>query len=73
MVAVRDYGPGFPRDQRERLLEPLVPGKPEVPSYKTPGLGMGLFLVKEILAKYRGGIAIENMEPGSNVLVELPK
>ena len=73
IFAVRDYGPGFPRDQRERLLEPLVPGKPEVPSYKTPGLGMGLFLVKEILAKYRGGIAIENMEPGSNVLVELPK
>jgi signal transduction histidine kinase/signal recognition particle receptor subunit beta len=73
IFAARDYGPGFPKDQRERLLEPLEPGHPAVPSYKNPGLGIGLFLVKEVLAKYRGGIAIENMEPGSNVLVELPR
>jgi len=73
IFAVRDYGPGFPKDQRERLLEPLEPGKLSVPSYKGKGLGMGLFLVREILGKYGGGIAIENMEPGSNVLVELPK
>ena len=73
VFAARDYGPGFPKDQRERLLEPLEPGKPSAPSYKNPGLGMGLFLVKEVLAKYRGSLAIENMEPGSNVLIELPK
>jgi len=73
VFAVRDYGPGFPKDQRERLLEPIEPGKPAVPSFKNPGLGMGLFLVKEVLSKYGGSIAIENMEPGSNVLVELPK
>ena len=73
VFAVRDYGPGFPKDQRERLLEPIEPGKPAVPSFKNPGLGMGLFLVKEVLSKYGGSIAIENMEPGSNVLIELPK
>ncbi len=73
IFAVRDYGPGFPKDQRERLLEPVESGNPSVPSYKSPGLGMGLFLVREILGKYGGGIAIENMEPGSNVLIELPK
>ncbi len=73
IFAVRDYGPGFPKDQRERLLEPYEPGRLSVPSYKSPGFGMGLFLVREVLSKYRGGIAIENMEPGSNVLVELPK
>ncbi len=73
IFAARDYGPGFPKDQRERLLEPEESGKPQVPSYKSPGLGMGLFLVKEVLSKYGGIIAIENMEPGSNVLVELPK
>ncbi len=73
IFAARDYGPGFPKEQKERLLEPYEAGNPTVPSYKEPGLGMGLFLVKEILAKYHGGIAIENMEPGSNVLIELPK
>lgn len=73
IFAARDYGPGFPKDQQDRLLEPIEPDKPQVPSYKTPGLGMGLFLVKEVLAKYGGVIAIENMEPGSNVLVELTR
>jgi len=73
IFAVRDYGPGFPGEQRDRLLEPVVEGESEVPSYKTPGLGMGLFLVREVLRKYHGGIAIEDMEPGSNVLVELPR
>ena len=73
IFAVRDYGPGFPKEQRDLLMEPIEGDKPQVPSYKAPGLGMGLFLVKEVLGKYGGIIAIEDMEPGSNVLVELPR
>ncbi len=73
VFAVRDYGPGFPEDQRERLLKSSGDGRFLLPSYKTTGLGMGLFLVREITAKYGGGLAIEDMEPGSNVLVEFPK
>lgn len=73
IFAVRDYGPGFPKDQQERLMEPVEADHPQVPSYKGSGLGMGLFLVKEVLTKYGGAVAIENMEPGSNVLAELPR
>jgi signal transduction histidine kinase len=73
IFASRDYGPGFPREQRDHLMEPVDSGRSAVPSYKNPGLGMGMFMIRDILSKYRGGIAIENMDPGSNVLVELPK
>lgn len=73
IYAVRDFGPGFPKDQRERLMEENREGKPQVAFFKQPGFGLGLFLVREVLAKYGGAIHIESMEPGSNVLVEFPK
>jgi hypothetical protein len=73
IYAVRDFGPGFPKDQRERLMEESREGKPQVAFFKQPGFGLGLFLVREVLGKYGGAIHIESMEPGSNVLVEFPK
>ncbi len=73
IYAVRDFGQGFPKDQRELLMEKSQEGKPQVAFFKRPGFGLGLFLVREVLAKYGGAIHIESMEPGSNVLVEFPK
>lgn len=73
IFAVRDHGPGIPKDRVEGLLEPFEQGAPDVPNYKTPGLGVGLFLVREVVRKYGGSIHIEDMEPGTNVMVELPK
>jgi signal transduction histidine kinase/signal recognition particle receptor subunit beta len=73
IFAVRDYGPGIPMDQRDRLLEPFEQGISEVPNFKAAGLGVGLFLVREVVRKYGGTLHIENMEPGTNVMVELPK
>jgi signal transduction histidine kinase/signal recognition particle receptor subunit beta len=71
--AVRDFGRGFPRDQKERLMEADSSHPTSVPSFKDSNLGLGLFLVREVLSKYGGGIHIEDMEPGTNVVVELPK
>ena len=34
---------------------------------------MGLYLAKEVLHKYGGTINIENMHPGTNVVVEFPQ
>ncbi len=73
IFAVRDFGAGFPKEQRERLMEPLPEGGKGVAYFKKPGLGLGMFLVREVLAKYGGGLHIEAMEPGSNVVVEIPK
>ncbi len=73
IYAVRDYGPGFPKDQRERLMEGNASQAAKVAFFKQSGFGLGLFLVREVLSKYGGAIHIESMEPGSNVLAEFPK
>jgi len=73
VFAVRDYGPGFPTEQERRLLEPFEQGVPDLSGSKQPGLGMGLYLVKEVLHKYEGTISINAMNPGTNVVVEFPR
>jgi signal transduction histidine kinase/signal recognition particle receptor subunit beta len=73
IFSVRDYGQGFSKESRALLFEPVVQGFPEAPSFKEEGLGMGLFLVREVLRKYGGTLHIEEMEPGANVLVEFTK
>ncbi|MFB3851386.1 MAG: ATP-binding protein [Acidobacteriota bacterium] len=73
IFSVRDYGPGFPKESRALLFEPEMCGFPESPSFKSEGLGMGLFFVREVLKKYGGTITIDDMDPGVNVLVEFTK
>lgn len=73
IFSVRDFGPGFPKESRSLLFEPVVEGFPEAPSFKSEGLGMGLFFVREVLKKYGGTITIDDMDPGANVLVEFTK
>lgn len=72
IFAVRDFGPGIPRDQVERLLGPFEKGV-ESSAFGASGLGVGLFLVREVVHKYGGTLHIEDMGPGTNVLVEIPK
>lgn len=70
--SVRDYGPGFSEEKRNLAMAPLGPEGASAFTKKT-GLGLGLFLVREVLSKYGGGITIEEMEPGANVVVEVPR
>jgi len=70
VFSVRDFGPGFPKDKREKVTAPLVEGGADAFSKKS-GLGLGLFLVREVLAKYSGTLSVEDMEPGANVVVEI--
>lgn len=73
IFSVRDYGEGFSKESRNLLFEPPIQGYPESLSFKSEGLGMGLFFVREILNKYGGTISIDDMNPGTNVLVEFSK
>lgn len=72
VFSVRDYGPGFSDEKRNLAMAPLGPEGASAFTKKT-GLGLGLFLVREVLSKYGGGITIEEMEPGANVIVEVPR
>jgi len=70
---VRDYGQGFPKEDKQIIIEPKIAESKEVASFKEKGLGLGLFLVREIVSKYNGSINIDNMEPGTNILIEFTR
>lgn len=72
IFSVRDYGEGFSEEKRKQFLESPLENSSPVPSLKS-GLGLGLYFAREVLKKYGGSIHIDNMNPGANVLIELPK
>jgi mutual gliding-motility protein MglA len=69
IFSVRDYGEGFKDEKPPISNEDILTAVPALDN----GLGMGLFLVREVLRKYSGTIHIDAMAPGTNVLIELPK
>ncbi len=73
-VAVRDAGPGLPPSECERAFERFhrVPGI-EVRSGSGVGLGIGLFISREIVERHSGRIWVES-EPGhgATFAFELP-
>lgn len=70
VLEVADRGPGIPLECRERVFERFerLPNDESV-----PGLGLGLFLCREIVGHYGGRIAVES-EPGlgARFIVRLP-
>lgn len=62
-IRVIDTGSGIPDDIRETIFEPLF-------STKSFGVGLGLTIVKDIMAEHGGGIEIES-EPGKGTAVVL--
>ena len=52
-ICISDSGPGIPPEALEKIFEPLF-------STKSFGVGLGLPIVREILAQHDGGIEIES-------------
>jgi signal transduction histidine kinase len=71
-VRIRDYGIGIPEEHRSKLFERFYRVDTSGHNY-VPGLGMGLYIVQEILQHHGGTIMVES-EPGkgSTFLVSLP-
>lgn len=64
---VEDDGPGIPRDERERIFEPFYRLRPSA-----TGSGLGLSLVKEVVARHGGRVDILDAPAGGTVVrVEL--
>ena len=72
-LSVRDHGIGIPREQREKIFERFYRAvAPHQCAF--PGLGMGLYIVSEIVKHHRGTIAVESeMGKGSTFHVTLPR
>lgn len=72
IVSVRDQGIGIPQEQREKVFERFY--RASAPGQKAfPGLGMGLYIVAEIVKQHGGTITVESqLGKGSTFYVTLP-
>jgi len=57
-MEVRDFGPGIAEDKLPLIFERYYRG--EENSYKTSGLGLGLFISSEIIKRHNGHIGVES-------------
>ena len=72
-IRVRDYGLGISREQRAKIFDRFyrVTGSKQK---AIPGLGMGLYIVAEIVKHHEGTITVDStLEQGSTFTVTLPK
>lgn len=71
-ILVHDHGIGIPHDQREKIFERFH----RVVDSNTkdlPGLGMGLYIVAEIVKRHQGTISVESeMGKGSTFRITFP-
>ncbi len=69
---VNDRGPGIPEGERERIFEPFYRGGSEL-LRETPGIGIGLTIVRHIAEAHEGRVVVEsNADGGSRFTVVLP-
>jgi PAS domain S-box-containing protein len=72
-LSVSDQGIGIPREQREKIFERFY--RAVAPHQRAfPGLGMGLYIVSEIVKHHRGTITVESERgKGSTFHVTFPR
>jgi two-component system, LuxR family, sensor kinase FixL len=64
-VSVRDYGPGLPEGDPEKIFSHFFSTKPN-------GMGMGLTIVRSIVEGHGGELGAENVEGGARFFFRLP-
>jgi signal transduction histidine kinase len=70
-IAVRDSGPGIPREQQSRIFEKF--GRGDVQGGSKPGSGLGLFIARSIAEAHGGSLDVASgPEPGSTFTLVLP-
>ncbi len=68
-IEVRDDGPGIPIEHRERVFELFH----RVPGTESGGAGLGLAIVREVVASHGGDVGVEDApEGGACVWFEVP-
>lgn len=70
-ISVSDSGPGIPKAERQRMMEPF--GRLKDEEHKGDGPGLGLTIVKRFAELHGGGVDIRsNKSRGANVIVHIP-
>ncbi|MEW6056273.1 MAG: ATP-binding protein [Bdellovibrionota bacterium] len=69
-IIVKDSGPGIPKEKQSLIFERF---ERATTSRSIAGLGLGLFIVKQIVEAHNGGIRLESAKgEGAKFTVELP-
>ncbi len=73
IVRVSDNGAGVPSEMRRKIFSRFVRGGSEL-ERRTKGTGLGLYLVRELVARMKGRIAVQTRGPlsGATFEVDLP-
>jgi signal transduction histidine kinase len=72
--SIRNHGKTIPEALRAVLFDPFRRGDRQGNSSKTAGLGLGLFITKEIVTKHGGSISVESSdEKGTTFTFDLPR
>lgn len=73
VLRVSDNGGGVPSDMRRKIFSRFVRGGSEL-ERRTKGTGLGLYLVRELVARMKGRIGVQSRGPlsGATFEVELP-
>jgi signal transduction histidine kinase len=71
-IRVADRGPGIPREEQAYIFDPFFRGKRALQD-QVHGTGLGLSLVKEIVAAHSGSISVRSEEgKGTEFVIRLP-
>jgi len=70
-IAIRDRGPGVPEDQLEKIFQPFFRVQDDR-DRETGGMGLGLAIAQRAIAQHGGRIRARNVDPGLEILIELP-
>jgi len=71
-ISVIDHGPGIPSEEHEKIFERFYRLGSEL-RRETPGVGIGLSIVKHIVEAHGGGVLVKSeMGKGSKFTIELP-
>jgi len=66
-IAIRDNGPGFAIDHRQKVFEPFF-------TTRQRGTGLGMSIVKRTIEAHGGSVAIGNGDsPGAEVIITMPR
>jgi signal transduction histidine kinase len=74
VVEVHNEGPAIPERALRDIFEPAVRNVQDDPGKASSGLGMGLFIAKEVAAAHQGQIAVSSSkEGGTTFTLRLPR
>jgi signal transduction histidine kinase len=71
VFAIRDYGPGVPKDQMKKIFKLFYRSENEL-TRETVGTGIGLALVHQLAQKMNGQVDVVNRDPGAEFQLSLP-